>query len=92
MWGLSGDELTNEWLEGFAECGVFIEDQPCRSTDPLAGAIREALRVEIRASTNRLPSLNRTALALSDLEGFSYEQIAQGLGISTSAGLGGCRE
>lgn len=64
--------------DGAEEEGVPIAD-PCRGPEELAVAADEGRRVT--AGLARLPQVFREAVVLRDLEGLSYEEIAEVLGV-----------
>jgi RNA polymerase sigma-70 factor (ECF subfamily) len=64
--------------DGFEEGGVVIAD-PARGPEELAVAADAGRRVS--AGLGRLPPVFREAVVLRDLEGLSYEDIAEVLGV-----------
>jgi RNA polymerase sigma factor (sigma-70 family) len=64
---------------------VRPKDTDGRTPDPLAWLIRDEQRQLIRTGLDRLPSRDAEALLLKYIEGWSYTQIAEQLGISHSA-------
>jgi len=63
-------------------------ERPLEVADPTAGPEQQALRAEVRAALQqellRLPSDQRLAVVLCDVEGLSYEEIA----VSMSSSVG----
>jgi RNA polymerase sigma-70 factor (ECF subfamily) len=48
--------------------------------DPYSALVRKTEREQVRAAINSLPLLHREVVMLRDIEGFSYQQIAEILG------------
>ncbi len=66
-----------------------ILPRPSRAAEPFADASTdEAIRarwLDVRAALKRLPPLERTALLLTTVEGWSYAELADALGTSDGA-------
>lgn len=65
---------------GYADAG-----SPAIETDPERSALLESSQEEVRAANARLPRRYREVLALRELEGCSYDEIAQILGVNRNA-------
>jgi RNA polymerase sigma factor (sigma-70 family) len=74
-------DLVDEALEG-PHAGA---EPPPIETDPERSALLEASQDEVRVANARLPLRYREVLALRELEGCSYEEIAQILGTNRNA-------
>jgi trimeric autotransporter adhesin len=74
-------DLVDEALEG-PKAGP---EPPPIETDPERSALLEASQDEVRAANARLPLRYREVLALRELEGCSYDQIAEILGTNRNA-------
>src|SRR6266567_55299 len=72
----------DEVLPFFDECGRHVApeiDWTPRAGDPAA---QTELRMALTAAIDDLPAASRTALVLRDVEGRSYEEIAEALGLT----------
>jgi RNA polymerase sigma-70 factor (ECF subfamily) len=76
----SKEELDELRESDLAEGGEGILSTAL-GTDPLEGALRRELLGKIREALGRLPEKHRTILVLRELEGLSYEELAERLGI-----------
>ena len=74
-------DLVDEALEG-PHSGA---EPPPIETDPERSALLEASQDEVRAANARLPLRYREVLALRELEGCSYDEIAEILGTNRNA-------
>jgi RNA polymerase sigma-70 factor (ECF subfamily) len=61
------------------------EDAALRDTDPDVGAVVSEQRDDVRAALATLPDRQRQALALCDMEGCSYAQVGEALGLKENA-------
>ena len=52
---------------------------------PIHGLLRDEMRERVRAAVDRLPERQRMAILLQRFEGQSYEQVADGLGLTVPA-------
>lgn len=77
--GRAGREVLQDDLERSAGADAEIEIDPERSS------LVDAQVEEVRAANARLPERYRLVLALRELEGMSYEELGQALGVSTAA-------
>jgi RNA polymerase sigma-70 factor (ECF subfamily) len=71
------DELRDEDLSGAGE-GILATPL---GNDPQANLLRRELLDEIQAALDTLPEKHRTILVLREIEGLSYEELAERLGI-----------
>ncbi|HYG66339.1 MAG TPA: sigma-70 family RNA polymerase sigma factor, partial [Anaeromyxobacteraceae bacterium] len=74
------DELDDVRDEALAEGGEGILATTL-GTDPQANALRRELSVKITEALASLPEKHRTILVLREVEGLSYEELAERLGI-----------
>lgn len=79
------EELPEELLPSFADCGIFLEDQQSWASGPLGEAMRADTAKQVRCCVDRLPVSLRTAVVLRDLEGCSNEETAELLGVTVNA-------
>ena len=68
------------FVEMDAEEGDRVEWFQTTAADPYVLYIRKLERREVRAAIESLPPLHREIIILRDIEGFSYQQIAEILG------------
>ena len=71
------DEMQDEDL---SDAGEGILATPL-GTDPQASVLRKELLGKIQAALSTLPEKHRTILVLREIEGLSYEELAERLGI-----------
>jgi RNA polymerase sigma-70 factor, ECF subfamily len=74
-------DLVDEALEGPAAAAQAAPVE----TDPERSALLEASQEEVRAANARLPLRYREVLALRELDGCSYDEIAEILGTNRNA-------
>jgi RNA polymerase sigma-70 factor (ECF subfamily) len=74
------DELDDVHDEALAEGGEGILATTL-GTDPQANALRRELGVKITEALASIPEKHRTILVLREVEGLSYEELAEQLGI-----------
>ncbi|MGH2713901.1 MAG: sigma-70 family RNA polymerase sigma factor, partial [Thermoleophilaceae bacterium] len=72
-------------VEEAPEPAVALAGAVAIEADPERSALLESSQEEVRAANARLPRRHREVLALRELEGCSYDEIAQILGINRNA-------
>jgi RNA polymerase sigma factor (sigma-70 family) len=78
----------NLYLQGLRRSRRHVElHEPIQDpgVDPLANAERKAQLRAVLARLRELPEMDRSALLLRAVEGLTYQEIAQALGISLAA-------
>jgi RNA polymerase sigma-70 factor (ECF subfamily) len=74
------DRLEDIREEVVGEAGEGILSTPL-GVDPVANLLRRQLAERMQAALDGLPEIHRTILVLRELEGLSYEDLAERLGI-----------
>lgn len=67
---------------GSAEGEEFPREVAAAGGDPQEALEKEEFRIAMRQALNELPWMQKTALVLREIEGYSYEEIARMLGCS----------
>jgi RNA polymerase sigma-70 factor (ECF subfamily) len=74
------DQLEDVAEELISEAGEGILSTPL-GNDPVANLLRRELGERMEAALDRLPEIHRTILVLREVEGLSYEELAERLGV-----------
>jgi RNA polymerase sigma-70 factor (ECF subfamily) len=74
------DQLEDINEEVIGEAGEGILSTPLGS-DPAATLLRRELSGQMQAALEGLPEIHRTVLVLREVEGLSYEELAERLGV-----------
>ena len=82
---VSGRRARTDLVEEAPERGDRVGGPPAIETDPERSALLQSSQEEVRAANARLPWRHREVLALRELEGCSYDEIAQILGTNRNA-------
>ncbi len=74
------DQLEDIAEEVIGEAGEGILSTPL-GNDPAATLLRRELSGQMQAALEGLPEIHRTVLVLRELEGLTYEELAERLGV-----------
>lgn len=74
------DQLEDINEEVIGEAGEGILSTPL-GNDPAATLLRRELSGQMQAALDGLPEIHRTVLVLRELEGLTYEELAERLGV-----------
>jgi RNA polymerase sigma-70 factor (ECF subfamily) len=74
------DQLEDVQEEVLSEAGEGILSTPL-GNDPSANLLRRELATRMQAALDELPEIHRTILVLREVEGLSYEELAERLSI-----------
>ena len=74
------DQLEDVQEEILSEAGEGILSTPL-GNDPSANLLRRELATRMQAALDELPEIHRTILVLREVEGLSYEELAERLSI-----------
>jgi RNA polymerase sigma-70 factor (ECF subfamily) len=74
------DQLEDVAEELIGEAGEGILSTPL-GNDPAANLLRRELGERMEAALDRLPEIHRTILVLREVEGLSYDELAERLGV-----------
>jgi RNA polymerase sigma-70 factor (ECF subfamily) len=82
---LAHETTVDDLLPAFTETGCHAEPIPTWAEQPADEAIRAETGALVREQIQKLPENVRIALVLRDIEGLSYEEVAQRLDVTPNA-------